>query len=112
MGTTGVSSVASPAPPPPAPGLPARMPARPTPALVRPAALVGQRRLPRVALLARGRPEAVAREALVAQVGGLVGVEVEVDRVHGDDGGEQRRLARPGAAGDEVARPNDGAPDP
>src|SRR5262249_20650027 len=50
---------------------------------------------------AAGHFFAAARQPLVAQIGGLIEGEFEPDRVHRDDGGEQRGAA--GTARDQVA---------
>ena len=64
-------------------------------ALVREAALVGQRDLDGGADIGRARAHAALGQALVLDVVVLADVEVDVDRVLADDGGEQRGAGGP-----------------
>jgi hypothetical protein len=72
--------------------------------------LVAERQAHRIGVVARGGAAAVAGLPHVAEVGRLVHVEVEVDRVDRDDRRQQRRARV--AAGDDVAGRDQPAPDP
>ncbi len=63
------------------------------PALVNEIVLVEQLERDRRAALPPGHVAAVLGEALVTQIGRLVEGELEADRVHRDDGGEERGIA-------------------
>ena len=66
-------------------------------ALVGKPVLVGEAEVHRASAPSRSSaPRAVARQLVVLEVGLLVALEVDVDRVERDDGGEQRGRRGPG----------------
>ena len=62
-------------------------------AVMRRLGLAGQRHLHRIRRIARTRPLALEPEPVVPQIGRLVDVEIDVDRIERDDRGQQRRAA-------------------
>ena len=62
-------------------------------AVMRRLGLARQRHLHRIGRIARTRPPALEPELVVFEVGRLIHVEIDVDRIERDDRGEQRRAA-------------------